>query len=92
MRHIPSLRQNLISLSTLDTLGYDYSLRNESMKVGKDSLVIMKGKRRGNLYKLIGDPAQDGVATTMKNKINVSKKFSLKSWMSDENIGQEKRV
>lgn len=92
MRHIPSLRQNLISLSTLDTLGYDYSLRNESMKVGKDSLVIMKGKRRGNLYKLIGDPTQDGVATTMKNKINVSIKFSLKSWMSDENIGQEKRV
>jgi hypothetical protein len=50
VRHIPDLKKNLISLGTLDSLGYKYSGEGS-----KGSLVIMKGNKVDDLYFLQGN-------------------------------------
>lgn len=54
VRFVPSLRKNLILLSKFDLLCFGFYVRNESIEVNKDSLVIMRGRKKGNIYKLIG--------------------------------------
>ena len=41
VRHIPNMRKNLISLSTLDGKGYKYSGGDGVLKVSKGSLIVM---------------------------------------------------
>ncbi|XP_024315863.1 uncharacterized protein LOC106865951 isoform X2 [Brachypodium distachyon] len=70
VRHIPNLKKNLISLSTLDNKGYKYSGGDEIVKVTKSSLVVMKGDMKAtNLYHLRGMAITD-------NAIVVSPKLS----------------
>jgi hypothetical protein len=45
VRHIPDLKKNLISLGTLDSLGYKYTGEGGVIRVSKGSLVIMKGNK-----------------------------------------------
>lgn len=55
VRHVPDLKRNLISLSTLDSKGYKYTGEGGVLKVSKGALVVMKGhKRSANLYVLEG--------------------------------------
>lgn len=54
VRHVSSFRKNLVSLNMLNTLDYSFYAMNKFMKVGKSLLVIIKVKKRDNLYKLIG--------------------------------------
>ena len=55
VRHVPSMSKNLISLSTLDKKGYQYTAGNGVMKVTKGCLVVIKGDLKGeNLYVLRG--------------------------------------
>jgi hypothetical protein len=54
VRHIPDLKKNLISLGTLDSLGYTYSNEGGVIWVNKGSLVIMKGNKVDGLYFLQG--------------------------------------
>ena len=42
VKHVPELR-SLIFLGSLNTLGYDFSTKNNIMNINKDSLVTMKG-------------------------------------------------
>ena len=46
IRHVPDLKRNLISLSTLDTKGYRYTSEGKVLKISKGSLVVMKGQRK----------------------------------------------
>jgi hypothetical protein len=62
VRYVPNLKKNLISLGTLDSLGYGYSAKDGVIKITKGTMVIMKGKKIGNLYKLLGDTVIGGVA------------------------------
>jgi hypothetical protein len=62
VRYVPDLKKNLISLGTLDSLGYGYSAKDGVIKITKGAMVIMKGKKIGNLYKLLGDTVTGGVA------------------------------
>jgi hypothetical protein len=56
VRHVPTMFRNLISLSTLDNLGYKYFASGGVLKVSKGSLVVMKGVMKyANLYILSGD-------------------------------------
>ena len=60
VRHIPDLKRNLISLSTLDTKGYKYSGEGGVLKVSKGSLVVMKADiKSANLYHLRGTTISD---------------------------------
>ncbi|KAL6228383.1 hypothetical protein ACLB2K_002333 [Fragaria x ananassa] len=69
VRYIPMLRKNLISLGTLDKVGYRYSSKEGRLKVIKGSLVVMKGDIQPNkLYKLQGTTIRGGVA--MSTEVN----------------------
>ena len=45
VRHIPDLKRNLISLSTLDSKWYKYTSECGVLKVSKDVLVVMKRQK-----------------------------------------------
>ncbi|KAK2982865.1 hypothetical protein RJ640_025051 [Escallonia rubra] len=55
VRYIPDLKKNLISLDTLDSINYSKSIKGGDMKVSKGAVVIMKGQKTGNFYKLMGN-------------------------------------
>lgn len=50
VRYIPELNINLINLGTLDALSCSFKTENGSIKIMKDSLMIMKGVRKNLLY------------------------------------------
>ena len=52
VRHVPQLRNNLISLGVLDTRGYKSIVQGGVMKVYKGILLVMKVKKVGNLFLL----------------------------------------
>ena len=45
-RHVPDLKRNLISLSTLDAKGYKYTSEVGVLKVSKGAVVVMKGHQK----------------------------------------------
>lgn len=45
VRHIPYLRKNMISLSTLDHNGYNFKFKGGVLKMIKSVMTIMKGQR-----------------------------------------------
>jgi hypothetical protein len=63
VRYVPDLKKNLISLATLDSLGCDYSTKDGVTKIAKGFMVIMKGKKIDNLYKLLGNTVTVGPVT-----------------------------
>lgn len=54
VRHVPALEQNLISLSTLKSLGYKYTSKGGVLRIVKRSLVVLKAKCAHSLYVLQG--------------------------------------
>ena len=54
VRYVPELKQNLISLGTLDELGYSYIVENGFMHVFKSNDLILTGTKRHGLYVLNG--------------------------------------
>ena len=46
IRHVPDLKKNLISLSTLIEKGYKYTGEGGVLKISKGSLVVMKGHQK----------------------------------------------
>ncbi|CAN1313858.1 hypothetical protein LINPERPRIM_LOCUS29103 [Linum perenne] len=82
VRHIPNLKRNLISLSTLDSKRYKYTGEGGVLKVSKVSLVVMKGDMKAaNLYHLRGSTVA-GKATTVHrfNRKQVHKWISVYGW------------
>lgn len=92
MRQVPNLRKKLVSLKRSDNLDYDFSVSNKFMDVGNGLLVITKGKKINNLYKLIGDLVQDGATTIVNGKMNIGDRLNLKSYISNDNVRWEKHV
>ena len=54
VRHVSDLKKNLLSLGALEARGYKFSSVDGGIKVTKGSMMILKGERTVNLYKLIG--------------------------------------
>ena len=64
VRHVPDLRNNLISLGTLDCNGFSYKSTSEVMKVSKGAMTMMKWQKlAGNIYKLLDTTIVGGIAT-----------------------------
>ena len=59
VRHVPSLKKNLITLGTLDANGYTYSSSGGKLKICKG---YVRGVLPNNLYKLLGDTISGGTA------------------------------
>lgn len=77
VRHIPDMRKNLISLSTLDGKGYKYSGGDGVLKVSKGSLIVMKGDlKSANLYRLRGTTIT-GDAAVISNSLSNSDATNL---------------
>ncbi|KAG8478359.1 hypothetical protein CXB51_028117 [Gossypium anomalum] len=65
VRHVPKLKRNLISLSTLNSKGYRYTAESGVLKISKGSLVVMKGQRKTTkLYVLQGSTVTSDAAVT----------------------------
>ena len=79
VRHIPDLRKNLISLGVLDDLGYSYSSKGRVMKITKCILLVIKGQKVNQLYRLIGDTIVGGdtVITSTKSSIDDTKLWHM---------------
>lgn len=54
VRHVPQLKKNLISLSTLDKEGFTFSGSDGELCVLKGSKVALKGTKLGTLYYFLG--------------------------------------
>ena len=44
--HVPDLKRNLISLSTLDAKGYKYTSEGGVLKISKGAPIVMKGHQK----------------------------------------------
>ncbi|OIT26310.1 hypothetical protein A4A49_62299, partial [Nicotiana attenuata] len=62
VKHVPDLKKNLISLGTLESLGCKYTGEGGVLKVSHRALVIMKARRSGTLYTLLGSTNTDAAA------------------------------
>ncbi|GJX65466.1 retrovirus-related pol polyprotein from transposon TNT 1-94 [Tanacetum coccineum] len=60
VRYIPSLKRRLISVGQLDKEGYHVGFSDHQCKVTKGSLVVARGKKRGNLYMVEVHPERIG--------------------------------
>ena len=58
---ISDLKKNLLSLGTLDSLGYEYSCEGEVIRVKKGSLVVMQGNKFDGLYFLSGSTVTNSI-------------------------------
>jgi len=67
VRHIPDLKRNLISLGTLDALGYNFKSQGGVLRIYKGVLQVMKGKLEHGLYVLEGETFT-GEASTINMK------------------------
>lgn len=65
VRHVPELTKNLISLGALDSLGCQYGAESGVLKVTKGALVVIKGQKVGNLYKMLGNTINGRVAAAL---------------------------
>ena len=52
VRSIPKLKRNLISLSTLEALGFNFPSIDGVLMVSRGNRIILKGNRLNNLYYL----------------------------------------
>ena len=74
VRHIPWMKRNLISLSTLDKEGLKYTGSDRVVKVSKCSLVCLCGDlNASNLYVLRGSTVHGSVAAAAVNNSEPSK-------------------
>jgi len=64
VRYVSQLKRNLISVGILKTLGIEVSIRDGVLKMIKDSMVVLKGVRRNNLYYLKGSTVTGQVAAS----------------------------
>ncbi|KAK3021368.1 hypothetical protein RJ639_046001 [Escallonia herrerae] len=64
VRYIPDFKKNLISLGTLDSIDCSISIKGGVIKVTKGAMVIMKGQKTRNLYKLIGNTVIGGASVS----------------------------
>ena len=73
VKHIPNLKMNLISLSTLDSKGYKYTGEDGALKVRKCALIVMKGQKRTiNLFVFQGTTVTSDVVFAFKSMTYVT--------------------
>eukprot|EP00253_Pinus_taeda_P015691 PITA_15691 len=63
--HIPALVRNLIFVRKLDDAGVKIAFENDTCKMVRGALVLMRGVRIGTLYKLQGSTVIDGCNSSM---------------------------
>jgi hypothetical protein len=54
VRYVSGVQMILVSLSDLDSCGYELRIRSVSMEVLRGDIVVIRGTRRGGLYEMVG--------------------------------------
>ena len=75
IRYVPNLKNNLISLGTLDSNGSKVTVKKGILKVIRGALVAMKGTRKRNLYFLDGNIVIERVVVS--NSLDRSNTYRL---------------
>ena len=63
----PQLKRNLISVGALEVLGHGVSIRDGVLKMTRDSMVVLKGIQRNNIYYLMGSTVTGRVDTSISS-------------------------
>lgn len=50
VRYIPEMDRNLLSVGTMEELGYIFESKERILSIHKDNKIVLKGKRHGKLY------------------------------------------
>ena len=50
VRYVTKMKRNLISLGTLEAMGFNFSVDNGVLKVSQGNRVVLKAERINNLY------------------------------------------
>ncbi|KAM2759273.1 hypothetical protein COP1_024013 [Malus domestica] len=79
VRYVPNLKQNLISLGTLESKGFMFHLDGQTLKVTYGALVVMKAPRCGHLY-LLQESTVTGEAFVVSENIDTSDSYTTKLW------------
>ncbi|OIT02332.1 hypothetical protein A4A49_56708, partial [Nicotiana attenuata] len=77
VRHVPDLKKNFISLGTLESLGCKGDSR--VLKDSHGALVIMKARKSGTFYTLLGSTVTsvDAVSTLDKSDSDIIKLWHM---------------
>src|SRR3954464_15392387 len=54
VRHVPSMRKNLLSLEALEAQGFRFSGEGGVIKVSRGSMTVLMGERVAKLYRMKG--------------------------------------
>jgi len=61
VRYVPQLKKNLISVGALEAQGLRETIGEGVLEMSSDSLVVLKGIRRNNLYYVKGSAATENM-------------------------------
>ncbi|KAH0655443.1 hypothetical protein KY285_030325 [Solanum tuberosum] len=78
VRYVPDLKKNLISLGTLESLGCKYTGECAVMKISLGALVIMKARRSGTLYTLLGSTVIGAAAVSTQSDSDITKLWHMR--------------
>ncbi|KAG8498778.1 hypothetical protein CXB51_005209 [Gossypium anomalum] len=93
VQHVPELKKNLISLSTLDSKGYRYTTESRVLKIFKCSLVVMKGQRKiAKVYDSLGYMSENGMVELSKRGLLDGQGICKLNFCEHCVFGKQKRV
>src|SRR5436190_531668 len=86
--HVPGMKRNLISLSTLDSQGYTYHAEGGVLKVCRGSMVLIKGSLTSRLYDFQGSVISgEAVTASESNNQDLTQLWHLQlSHMSEKGL------
>ena len=72
MMHIPSLAQNLLSVSMLNDVGVQAIFSKDGCKIMRGAMVLAKGTRRGTLFQLDACISQCNNSSISKKRVAIT--------------------
>ena len=80
VRYVPGLKRNLISLGTLDEIGFSYLAKNGCLHVTKNDCIVLSGIKKNGLYVLEGVyyAADDRTDSALVSDFNMTELWHLR--------------
>jgi hypothetical protein len=73
VRYVPKMKRNLISLGTLEAMGFKFSVDNGVLKVSQGNHIALKAERINNLYYLQGSTVIGAAAVSIASSTSNTK-------------------
>ena len=85
VRYVPKMKRNLISLGTLEAMGFKFSTDNGVLKVSQDNRVVLKAKHINNLYYFQGSTVTGTVTICIASNTSNTKLWHMRLGHMSEN-------